>query len=185
MNLPDLNPDWREQRACRTTDPAVFFPDEDRPDLVQTAVGICADCPVADQCLRYALVNDERHGVWGGKTADARRRIRVEMRRQGLLPKILRSSPTQPPAQCGSDSGYRKHVREKSKVCTACLDAHRRSSRAKVPRTEPTVRPTCGSNAGYVAHHRAGEVACTPCLLEHRKATYASARRVARRTLGA
>lgn len=45
----------------------------------QYAAAICAGCPVLDSCLRYALENDERWGVWGGTTPG----MRAEMREGG------------------------------------------------------------------------------------------------------
>jgi WhiB family redox-sensing transcriptional regulator len=42
---------------------------------VQEAQRICADCPVSEACLEYALVNRIDHGVWGGRSERERRRI--------------------------------------------------------------------------------------------------------------
>lgn len=39
------------------------------------AKAVCADCPVKQMCLAYAVVADEREGVWGEHTAAERRRI--------------------------------------------------------------------------------------------------------------
>lgn len=33
-------------------------------------------CKVSDQCLEYALTNNIRDGIWGGKTRDERKAIR-------------------------------------------------------------------------------------------------------------
>ena len=33
---------------------------------------VCSYCPVIDQCLMYALANNERHMVWGGMTPKER-----------------------------------------------------------------------------------------------------------------
>jgi len=43
------------------------------PDWAKT---LCDGCPVATQCLTYALDNDEQWGVWGGTTANERAAIR-------------------------------------------------------------------------------------------------------------
>ncbi len=37
---------------------------------------ICNDCPVAKQCLEFALRTLQDYGVWGGRTEDERRAIR-------------------------------------------------------------------------------------------------------------
>ena len=37
---------------------------------------ICTGCPVRDECLEYALANDERFGIWGGLSERERRRLK-------------------------------------------------------------------------------------------------------------
>ncbi|HJR18350.1 MAG TPA: WhiB family transcriptional regulator, partial [Actinomycetota bacterium] len=37
---------------------------------------ICAQCAVRDECLDYALANDERFGIWGGLSERERRRVK-------------------------------------------------------------------------------------------------------------
>lgn len=77
--------DWREQAACRHMDPAIFHPQggtgRSAMVLVREAKAICANCPVEDDCLEYALrvetIGSEA-GVWGGTTPDERRRITRE-----------------------------------------------------------------------------------------------------------
>lgn len=39
-------------------------------------VNFCSACPVQHDCLDYAIVNHEHHGMWGGKSERERRRIR-------------------------------------------------------------------------------------------------------------
>jgi WhiB family redox-sensing transcriptional regulator len=39
------------------------------------AVAACVGCPVRGDCLAAALNGHEPHGVWGGLTPDARRRL--------------------------------------------------------------------------------------------------------------
>ncbi|MDU4245002.1 MAG: WhiB family transcriptional regulator, partial [Varibaculum cambriense] len=36
----------------------------------------CELCEVRDECLSYALENDERFGIWGGLSERERRRLR-------------------------------------------------------------------------------------------------------------
>lgn len=43
---------------------------------VAEARSVCGPCPVRSDCLEYALIADERWGVWGGLTAPERERIR-------------------------------------------------------------------------------------------------------------
>lgn len=37
---------------------------------------MCGKCPIRQQCLSYAMVNDIQHGVWGQTLPHERRRIR-------------------------------------------------------------------------------------------------------------
>lgn len=64
--------------ACRETDPDSFFPEEDRErGLGYTqAKKLCATCPVQKLCLEFALVNDERIGLWGGLTPGERAKLK-------------------------------------------------------------------------------------------------------------
>lgn len=58
------------QARCRNiANPEVFFPVSDETlyrSINIPAKAICAWCPVRYDCLRYALLNDELFGVWGG-----------------------------------------------------------------------------------------------------------------------
>ena len=67
---------WREKALCQSIDPEVFFDDES--SATSEAKTICAVCVTSQQCLRYALDNNEQYGVWGGFTAAERRMIRRE-----------------------------------------------------------------------------------------------------------
>lgn len=66
---------WTEQAACRTENPALFFPDEQsRPTGadVRRAKAICVPCPVWRECLTYALDTRVSVGIWGGLDPDER-----------------------------------------------------------------------------------------------------------------
>ena len=71
---------WRKRAACRGIDPEVFYPVSDE-DEAWEAKAICAQCPVRQACLEYALANREREGVWGGTTERERRRVLRQRRR--------------------------------------------------------------------------------------------------------
>lgn len=57
---------------CRV-DPELWF-STDREEEHQAAE-ICRHCPIQTQCLEWALEANERHGTWGGLTADERRSL--------------------------------------------------------------------------------------------------------------
>jgi WhiB family redox-sensing transcriptional regulator len=73
------NLSWRQRAACKGVDPDIFYPSSD--EEAEEAKSICAQCPVRETCLEYALANRERDGVWGGATERERRRM-VRQRRK-------------------------------------------------------------------------------------------------------
>lgn len=62
---------WMDAAACLRVDPEVFFPHDGQP--ADDAKAVCATCPVALECLTYALDKNYRVGVWGGKTPRTRK----------------------------------------------------------------------------------------------------------------
>ena len=71
--------DWRHRAACRTKDPELFFPvGTDGPALLQTweAKAVCMECPVASDCLEWAMDTGQDSGVWGGMDEYERRELR-------------------------------------------------------------------------------------------------------------
>ena len=64
---------WRFRAECRTADLRLFFPST--AVLGDRAKRICAQCPVRTECLHHALTVGERHGIWGGTTADERQHM--------------------------------------------------------------------------------------------------------------
>jgi WhiB family redox-sensing transcriptional regulator len=65
---------WRELAACRGTDLSLFFPS--RVESAGAARRVCAQCPVRQPCLDYALSNRISYGIWGGLTERERRALR-------------------------------------------------------------------------------------------------------------
>ena len=64
---------WMLQAKCRGRAPHDWFPSDGVG--VDRARKICADCPVKEECLEYALTYRIDHGVWGGASERERRRI--------------------------------------------------------------------------------------------------------------
>ena len=75
---------WRNDAACRDTDPSLFFPvGQTGPAIehIAKAKAVCETCDVKVECLEYALMTNQDAGVWGGLTEDDRRKIRRERRK--------------------------------------------------------------------------------------------------------
>lgn len=66
--------EWQERALCAQTDPEAFFPE--KGGSTREAKRICQGCEVKDECLDYALANDERFGIWGGLSERERRRLK-------------------------------------------------------------------------------------------------------------
>lgn len=66
--------EWQERALCAQTDPEAFFPE--KGGSTREAKRICLGCEVKDECLEYALANDERFGIWGGLSERERRRLK-------------------------------------------------------------------------------------------------------------
>lgn len=98
---------WRDDAACLTASPEIFFPDPSDVDTAVKAKQVCDRCTVADQCLEYAIRTRQQFGIWGGVAESARRRMRGQ---KGC-------------EECNADVG--SGVR----FCRPCADA--RSKRAK------------------------------------------------------
>ena len=71
--------DWISQAACKGKPSDWWYPEypftKSRRVRAAKAKEICGTCPVADQCLEYAL-KWELDGIWGGKSVDERNRLR-------------------------------------------------------------------------------------------------------------
>lgn len=82
-----MDTEWMADGLCREYPAETFFP-RDGVGVI-AAQRICAECPVARECLEYALANHVDHGVWGGASERERRRIARERRRlrlRGVIP---------------------------------------------------------------------------------------------------
>lgn len=79
-----LGHEWRDEAACKGLDPNLFH--TGRGESTKEAVAVCVGCLVVEQCLKYAMDNMIKVGVWGGTTERQRRRMRREtneIRNQG------------------------------------------------------------------------------------------------------
>ena len=65
---------WQERGLCAQTDPEAFFPE--KGGSTREAKKVCLTCDVRQDCLEYALENDERFGIWGGLSERERRKLK-------------------------------------------------------------------------------------------------------------
>src|SRR6478735_8035054 len=65
---------WQERALCAQTDPEAFFPE--KGGSTRDAKKVCLTCDVKQECLEYALANDERFGIWGGLSERERRKLK-------------------------------------------------------------------------------------------------------------
>lgn len=65
---------WQERALCAQTDPEAFFPE--KGGSTREAKRVCLTCDVRNDCLEYALANDERFGIWGGMSERERRKLK-------------------------------------------------------------------------------------------------------------
>ena len=66
--------DWHDRALCAQTDPEAFFPE--KGGSTREAKKVCLGCDVRAECLEYALMKDERFGIWGGLSERERRRLK-------------------------------------------------------------------------------------------------------------
>jgi WhiB family redox-sensing transcriptional regulator len=68
--------EWREAAACSDRTDVDFFPVGDDIGDIARAKAVCAGCPVADECLAFAIQTNQPEGIWGGTTAQERVKLR-------------------------------------------------------------------------------------------------------------
>jgi len=76
-----LAPSWRADAACRAGNAVHFFapahferkPEKDAREGAARA--LCRTCPVQKDCLEFALMVQEPHGIWGGLNELERKRL--------------------------------------------------------------------------------------------------------------
>lgn len=71
---------WRTDAACADTYETMFDPAE-----IETAMKLCAGCPVAEACDSYAAATRPTAGVWAGIHSDDRGK---EQRKQSRLARL-------------------------------------------------------------------------------------------------
>ena len=115
FGLVHVDRSWMEKASCRGISPNLFHSEfGDYPTRRTCGVD---PCPVRDQCLEYAMSLPPRtdtHGVYGGKTHKQRVGLRS-------IRGVTNSRPRLP---CGTQGGYRSHLRFNEKTCDECRKAN-------------------------------------------------------------
>ena len=129
VQLVNVDRSWMEKAVCRGIHPNFFHSEFGDFHTQKGALAICNGvkatrktlgvdpCPVRDQCLEYAMslpARTDTHGVYGGKTHKQRVNLRSS---RG----ITKSKPRSP---CGTQAGYRSHLRFGEKTCEECRKAN-------------------------------------------------------------
>lgn len=76
---------WMASGTCATTgNPDDWFADEGMrgkrmESYTRQAIEACRSCPVQQTCLEYAIDEEIPYGVWGGVTAQGRRRLKLSV----------------------------------------------------------------------------------------------------------
>ena len=113
--------DWRNLAACRGLDPDLFFAERGDAFTARNAQAVCAACPVAAECLEFAIANDETVGIWGGLSG---RQLRQEKRRRAGGRKGPKPGTTYKPIEHGTDAAYHRHRAHGTTPCQSCREAH-------------------------------------------------------------
>lgn len=74
FGIEEEEPGWQQRALCAQIDPEAFFPE--KGGSTREAKRVCLVCEVRDDCLAYALDNDERFGIWGGMSERERRKMK-------------------------------------------------------------------------------------------------------------
>lgn len=103
---PWFNDDADKQAKCvafpATKDHDPWYGDSEdleEEDYASEAKAICKGtfdgkpCPLLESCLEFALVNNERYGVWGGTSPDERVLLRKERKLWQRYPAVGVQSP--------------------------------------------------------------------------------------------
>ena len=63
-----------DQALCAEIDPDIWYPEPGA--TVKFQKEICGKCPIASECLEFAMNTNENYGIWGGLTPRERMKLR-------------------------------------------------------------------------------------------------------------
>lgn len=84
---------WQDRARCRGMDTELFYPTVGEMVPAEVAAA-CDNCPVHTDCLEWALLRPEHHGVWAGTSEKRRIRLRRHRRRHGDRRALCRTCGT-------------------------------------------------------------------------------------------
>lgn len=126
--------EWRLQAACRTADPALFFPE--RAEEAGPAKAICRSCPVQRTCLDYALAIPDLDGIWGGKSSSQRARMRHGATAERGTANATKTHCAQGHEYTPENTRISNYKGSRQRVCKTCAaDAQRRHRERRRART--------------------------------------------------
>ena len=89
LKVLPARPSWWADAACRAHPEVNFFPA--KGEATAPAKAVCAECPSREPCLAFAVEEHIDHGVWGGQSAQDRRRGRAGAGRRRPKPGGVRA----------------------------------------------------------------------------------------------
>ena len=152
---------WQDNAACRDQPHDYWYAEkhkEGAQQLLRQGKAICAECPVRAECLEHAVINNERHGVWGGLSPRQRQPLR-----RGRV--IVRHCPT-------CDAGFtvtlglpRNGAAEQKIYCNARCMRIGSDDRERAQRVSRAESPRDCQRCGLSTVNPASEWApyCWPC----------------------
>lgn len=120
---PDI--DWRQQASCIGVDPELWFPEGETHVISRgkQAKAICRGCPVAQQCLEWALTTEQRFGIWGGLNATERNKLRRQ--KQAAMVRTCKNGHLM------DSDNIRLHSTTGHPICRTCDNKYRREYKAR------------------------------------------------------
>lgn len=137
---------WLAAAACRGQPLEIFYPtDSVEEELGLDAKRICAGCPVARPCLRFAVRVNDRFGIWAGLN-DKRRQVLRRLWTAGDVEEFSAAVDEALRWVAGAAAGTVDTAARPEDVCARCGDRIREGARP-LDRNGP--RATCGLPSTY------------------------------------
>lgn len=116
-------PEWAARGKCCGSDPAFFYPERDPEQgktattrQAQAAKAVCNGrdgapiCDVRQECLDYAIENNEKFGIWGGRSERERNRLKRMRKKVAMAPRVVRTVKRSPLRQILDTAKYETRI---------------------------------------------------------------------------